>query len=142
MLVRPPQLQHVPAASLRLNFVQAAVHAPTVVLPEDTDDLWTWRGARPPADPHPIGHEFVGVVEEIGAGVSTLSVGDFVIGPFSISDSRIDSNRNCRIRLTGLTPSTFRTPTSFARSRLRAVDRFIKLIQAISMMKIPMQENR
>jgi threonine dehydrogenase-like Zn-dependent dehydrogenase len=49
-------------------------------------DLWTWRGARPPADPHPIGHEMVGVVAEIGAGVSTLNVGDFVITPFSISD--------------------------------------------------------
>jgi threonine dehydrogenase-like Zn-dependent dehydrogenase len=49
-------------------------------------DLWTWRGARPPADPHPIGHEFVGVVEEVGRGVTTLAEGDFVIGPFSISD--------------------------------------------------------
>jgi hypothetical protein len=49
-------------------------------------DLWTWRGARPPADPHPIGHEMVGVVEETGAGVTTLSAGDFVIAPFSISD--------------------------------------------------------
>ena len=49
-------------------------------------DLWTWRGARPPADPHPIGHEMVGVVEEVGAGVTTMSAGDFVITPFSISD--------------------------------------------------------
>jgi threonine dehydrogenase-like Zn-dependent dehydrogenase len=49
-------------------------------------DLWTYRGARPPADPHPIGHEFVGVVEEIGTGMGTLRVGDFVISPFSISD--------------------------------------------------------
>nr|BFE71000.1 zinc-dependent alcohol dehydrogenase family protein [Actinoplanes digitatis] len=49
-------------------------------------DLWTYRGARPPADPHPIGHEFVGVVEETGAAVSTLNAGDFVISPFSISD--------------------------------------------------------
>jgi len=49
-------------------------------------DLWTWRGARPPADPHPMGHEFVGVVEQTGAGVPGLAEGDFVIGPFSISD--------------------------------------------------------
>jgi threonine dehydrogenase-like Zn-dependent dehydrogenase len=49
-------------------------------------DLWTYRGARPPADPHPIGHEFVGVVEETGAEVATLRAGDFVISPFSISD--------------------------------------------------------
>ena len=49
-------------------------------------DLWTWRGARKPGDPHPIGHEMVGVVEEAGAGVTTVSAGDFVITPFSISD--------------------------------------------------------
>jgi threonine dehydrogenase-like Zn-dependent dehydrogenase len=49
-------------------------------------DLWTWRGARPPADPHPIGHEMVGVVEAVGSAVTTVVVGDFVIAPFSISD--------------------------------------------------------
>ena len=32
-----------------------------------------------------IGHEFIGVVEEIGADVTTLSVGDFVIAPFAVS---------------------------------------------------------
>lgn len=41
-----------------------------------------------PADAHarPIGHEFIGVVEEIGNDVATLSVGDFVIAPFAYSD--------------------------------------------------------
>lgn len=62
-------------------------------------DLWTWRGARPPSGPHPIGHEFMGVVESAGSGVSTLSAGDFVIGPFSISDGTCV---NCR---RGITPS-------------------------------------
>jgi threonine dehydrogenase-like Zn-dependent dehydrogenase len=33
-----------------------------------------------------MGHEFIGVVEEIGAGVYTLSRGDFVIAPFAVSD--------------------------------------------------------
>jgi threonine dehydrogenase-like Zn-dependent dehydrogenase len=33
-----------------------------------------------------IGHEFIGVVEEVGADVSTLGVGDFVIAPFAWSD--------------------------------------------------------
>jgi threonine dehydrogenase-like Zn-dependent dehydrogenase len=50
-------------------------------------DLWGFRGARPPGDPHPIGHEFVGFVEETGAGVTTIKPGDFVISPFSISDN-------------------------------------------------------
>src|SRR6202795_695942 len=57
-------------------------------------------------------------------------------------DIRMDSIRNCHIRLRGLTPNTFRTPISFALSRERAVDRFIKLIQAISTMKTAIQENK
>src|ERR1700712_449193 len=32
-----------------------------------------------------IGHEFIGVVEEVGSQVSTLSPGDFVIAPFAVS---------------------------------------------------------
>ena len=35
---------------------------------------------------HSMGHEFIGVVEEIGTDVTTLSVGDFVIAPFAWSD--------------------------------------------------------
>ena len=34
----------------------------------------------------PMGHEFIGVIEEIGSDVTTLSVGDFVIAPFAWSD--------------------------------------------------------
>ncbi len=45
-----------------------------------------------PADPagRPIGHEFVGVVEEVGADVATIGVGDFVIAPFVYSDGTCD----------------------------------------------------
>jgi threonine dehydrogenase-like Zn-dependent dehydrogenase len=41
-----------------------------------------------PADPEgtPMGHEFIGVVEDTGAGVTTLKAGDFVIAPFAWSD--------------------------------------------------------
>ena len=45
-------------------------------------DLWPYRGVTPTKEPHRIGHEFVGVVEEIGSDVSTIKVGDFVIAPF------------------------------------------------------------
>jgi len=34
----------------------------------------------------PMGHEFVGVVEEVGREVATLAKGDFVIAPFAYSD--------------------------------------------------------
>lgn len=49
-------------------------------------DLWPYRGVEP-VDHTPMGHEYVGVVEEIGADVRTLSVGDFVVGSFVISDN-------------------------------------------------------
>jgi hypothetical protein len=49
-------------------------------------DLWPYRGVRETTAPHPIGHEFVGVVEQVGADVSTVGVGDFVVAPFTISD--------------------------------------------------------
>ncbi len=57
-------------------------------------DLWGWRGVRPPGDPRPVGHEFVGVIEEVGAEVSTLRPGDFVIAPFMISDNTCANCRN------------------------------------------------
>jgi alcohol dehydrogenase len=48
-------------------------------------DLWYYRGLMP----HPegsIGHEFIGVIEEVGSAVKTLHKGDFVIAPFAFSD--------------------------------------------------------
>ncbi|MGX6603596.1 zinc-binding dehydrogenase [Micromonosporaceae bacterium Da 78-11] len=57
-------------------------------------DLWGWRGARPPGDPRPIGHEFVGVVEATGSAVTTVKAGDFVIAPFAISDNTCVNCRN------------------------------------------------
>lgn len=50
-------------------------------------DLWPYRGAEDPAWPIPMGHEYVGVVEEIGADVTSLQVGDFVVGSFFASDN-------------------------------------------------------
>ena len=49
-------------------------------------DLWPYRGAEP-ADHLLMGHEYVGVVEEIGDDVKTLKPGDFVVGSFVISDN-------------------------------------------------------
>ena len=48
-------------------------------------DLWFYRGDSP-FEPGPIGHEFVGVVEDVGADVQNVSKGDFVIAPFAFSD--------------------------------------------------------
>jgi threonine dehydrogenase-like Zn-dependent dehydrogenase len=49
-------------------------------------DLWPYRGIEP-ADHQVMGHEYVGVVEEIGSEVKNLTVGDFVVGSFVISDN-------------------------------------------------------
>ncbi|MBO3085794.1 zinc-dependent alcohol dehydrogenase family protein [Cellulomonas fengjieae] len=51
-------------------------------------DLWRYRGLAPVPEPKPIGHEYVGVVEEIGDAVNTLKPGDFVVGGFLHSDNR------------------------------------------------------
>lgn len=48
-------------------------------------DLWYYRGDSP-FDPGPIGHEFVGVVEDVGAEVRDIAKGDLVIAPFAYSD--------------------------------------------------------
>jgi threonine dehydrogenase-like Zn-dependent dehydrogenase len=49
-------------------------------------DLWPYRGVEP-VDHQPMGHEYVGVVEEVGAEVRNVKVGDFVVGSFVISDN-------------------------------------------------------
>lgn len=48
-------------------------------------DLWFYRGESP-FEPGPIGHEFIGVVEETGDEVRNIKKGDFVISPFAFSD--------------------------------------------------------
>jgi threonine dehydrogenase-like Zn-dependent dehydrogenase len=48
-------------------------------------DLWFYRGESP-FEPGPIGHEFVGVVEDVGAEVRDIAKGDLVIAPFACSD--------------------------------------------------------
>lgn len=85
----------------------AVFHAPYQVAPgdrpdaairEDTDaivrvvlacvcgsDLWFYRG-QTPFEPGPIGHEFIGIVEEVGSEVKTVIKGDLVIAPFAFSD--------------------------------------------------------
>jgi threonine dehydrogenase-like Zn-dependent dehydrogenase len=70
---------------------------PTVVEPTDAviklsascicgSDLWPYRGAEP-VDHTPMGHEYVGIVTEIGDAVEQVKVGDFVVGSFFASDN-------------------------------------------------------
>ena len=50
-------------------------------------DLWPYRGIDAPAVPTPMGHEYCGIVEEVGAGVKSIRRGRFVVGSFFASDN-------------------------------------------------------
>jgi threonine dehydrogenase-like Zn-dependent dehydrogenase len=50
-------------------------------------DLWPYRGIETVNGPAPMGHEYVGIVEEVGSDVHTLTPGQFVVGSFFASDN-------------------------------------------------------
>ncbi len=50
-------------------------------------DLWPYRGVNPVPEPTPMGHEYCGVVEEVGKDVTLIKPGQFVIGSFFASDN-------------------------------------------------------
>jgi threonine dehydrogenase-like Zn-dependent dehydrogenase len=50
-------------------------------------DLWPYRGIEPVDGPSPMGHEYVGIVEEVGSKVRTIKPGQFVVGSFWASDN-------------------------------------------------------
>ena len=50
-------------------------------------DLWPYRGLNPITGPTPMGHEYCGIVEEVGKAVTTIKPGQFVIGSFFASDN-------------------------------------------------------
>jgi threonine dehydrogenase-like Zn-dependent dehydrogenase len=71
---------------------------PTIVKPTDAiirlsatcicgSDLWPYRGADPINEPSPMGHEYAGIVEEVGSEVTTIRPGQFVVGSFFASDN-------------------------------------------------------
>src|SRR3974390_2891408 len=72
--------------------------APTIKEPTDAvirmsatcvcgSDLWPYRGIQAVAAPTPMGHEYCGVVEEVGRAVKSVKPGQFVIGSFFASDN-------------------------------------------------------
>ncbi|MFJ9846929.1 zinc-dependent alcohol dehydrogenase family protein [Kitasatospora sp. NPDC101155] len=78
---------------------------PTILHPTDAiirtaatcvcgSDLWPYRGLEPIGDPHPMGHEYVGFVEEVGSEVTGLRAGQFVVGSFATSDNTCPNCRN------------------------------------------------
>lgn len=71
---------------------------PTIVDPTDAiirisatcvcgSDLWPYRGISPTTAPTPMGHEYCGIVEDVGRDVRSIKRGQFVIGSFFASDN-------------------------------------------------------
>jgi len=78
---------------------------PTIVEPTDAlirlaltcvcgSDLWPYRGIAPIDGPTPMGHEYVGVVEEVGSEVRLIEPGQFVVGSFFASDNTCEICRD------------------------------------------------
>jgi threonine dehydrogenase-like Zn-dependent dehydrogenase len=77
---------------------------PTIIKPTDAiiriaatcvcgSDLWPYRGLQAIAGPTPMGHEYCGIVEQVGSDVRLVEPGQFVIGSFFASDNTCP---NCR----------------------------------------------
>ncbi|HJR81702.1 MAG TPA: zinc-dependent alcohol dehydrogenase family protein [Anaerolineales bacterium] len=50
-------------------------------------DLWPYRGIESVTQPQPMGHEYCGIVEEVGSEVRHIKPGQFVVGSFWASDN-------------------------------------------------------
>lgn len=50
-------------------------------------DLWPFRGLNDVKAPMAMGHEYCGIVEEVGSAVTSVRPGQFVVGSFCLSDN-------------------------------------------------------
>ncbi len=89
------------AGDVRVEDVpDAAIRDPTDALVRITracicgSDLWPYKKLPTMDDPVRMGHEFIGVVEEIGAEVETVKPGDVVVAPFAYSDGTCEFCRS------------------------------------------------
>jgi threonine dehydrogenase-like Zn-dependent dehydrogenase len=57
-------------------------------------DLWPYRGVEPLDGPRPMGHEYAGIIEEVGNEVRTVRPGQFVVGSFFASDNTCEICRS------------------------------------------------
>jgi len=75
-----------------------AREVPTIAKPTDAiiriaatcvcgSDLWPYRGLQATNGPIPMGHEYCGIIEEVGRDVRSVGPGQFVIGSFFASDN-------------------------------------------------------
>ena len=74
-------------------------------------DLWPYRGLEAVDGPAPMGHEYAGIVQEVGSQVRNIRPGQFVVGSFFASDN------TCEICQAGRRPPRGRHPGRRARPR-------------------------
>jgi len=102
--------------------------APTILTPTDAvirlsatcvcgSDLWPYRGIQEVTAPMPMGHEYCGIVEEVGSAVTSVKPGQFVVGSFFASDNtcphcKAGYQTSCRHRepVTGAQAPQLRVP--------------------------------
>lgn len=91
------------AGDVRVEEVpDAAIKDPTDALLRVTracicgSDLWPYKTMEPDTHGRRMGHEFIGVIEDVGSEVTTLGRGDVVVAPFAFSDG------SCEFCLEGL----------------------------------------
>jgi threonine dehydrogenase-like Zn-dependent dehydrogenase len=71
---------------------------PTIIAPTDAiirvpatcicgSDLWPYRGIEHVHEPAAMGHEYMGIVDEVGSEVKNITPGQFVVGSFFASDN-------------------------------------------------------
>jgi hypothetical protein len=85
----PPQSDDLEATDVIIRIAAACVCG---------SGLRDYRGINPVPEPKPMGHEYCGTVEEVGAEVTTIKPGDFVIGSFVASDTAARSARPATTR--------------------------------------------
>lgn len=95
-------------------------------------DLWPWRGIDQVTGPSPMGHEYAGVVEEVGSEVGNVKPGQFVVGSLFAADNTCEickaGYRSSCINRVGIgeegpSPKCFASHWPTARSSLRPMFR-------------------
>jgi hypothetical protein len=126
--------------------------APKILAPTDAivrlsascicgSDLWPYRGVNATTTPTPMGHEYCGIVEDVGRAVSLVRRGQFVIGSFFASDNtcphcRAGYQTSCQHRelVGGAQSPMFRVPradgTFVATSEVSSDDRIPSMLPA------------
>jgi threonine dehydrogenase-like Zn-dependent dehydrogenase len=85
-------------------------------------DLWPYRGLNDVTSPMAMGHEYCGIVVEIGSAITSLKPGQFVVGSFCLSDNtcphcKFGFQSSCEKRefMTGAQAPLARVPLAEAR---------------------------